>query len=63
MKKKIYVVTMLVGLISFTSCAKDECVCDNGVTITESDAKDTGVTLNEACEFTTKTSGSNCSIN
>jgi len=62
MKKKIYVVTVLVGLISFTSCAKDEeCVCSDSANLTESDAKDAGVTLETACELA-KIGDASCSI-
>jgi len=52
MKKLLFVTIVLGSTISLTACGKDEeCVCDNGIIITENDAKDTGATLSEACEF------------
>ncbi|MBL4668322.1 MAG: hypothetical protein JKY30_03570, partial [Flavobacteriales bacterium] len=48
--------------VAFTSCASgDECACDDGLTITEDDAKDSGVTLNEACNLA-KLRDSSCSL-
>ncbi|MEJ6736972.1 MAG: hypothetical protein QNK84_08035 [Flavobacteriales bacterium] len=52
MKKKIFITLVVGGLIFLTSCAKDEeCVCSNTDNITESDAKDVGVSLDTACEL------------
>ena len=52
MKKKI-ILTTIVGLSLFlTSCAKDEeCVCVNSANLTDSEAKDAGVSLETACEL------------
>ena len=62
MKKILYVAVIAFGSIAFTSCASgEECVCDNGVTITEDDAKDSSVTLSEACNLAIVT-GSDCEI-
>jgi len=50
MKNKIIITFVFVGLFSLSSCAIDEeCVCDNITNVTDSDAKDVGVTLDEAC--------------
>ena len=52
MKKKIFITMVLGGIIFLTSCAKDEeCVCNNSANITDSDAKDAGVSLETACEL------------
>ena len=52
MKKKIFITLVVGGLIFLTSCAKDEeCVCINSANITDSDAKDAGVSLDVACEL------------
>ena len=62
MKKILYVAVIAFGSIAFSSCASgEECVCDNGVTITEDDAKDSSVTLSEACNLAIVT-GSDCEI-
>jgi len=62
MKKILFTMLILGASVAFTSCAKDdECVCDNGVTLTEEDAKDDGVTLSEACDFA-ETGGATCNI-
>ena len=51
-----------VGSVAFTSCASgEECVCDNGVTITEDDAKDSGATLSESCALA-RAGGATCAI-
>jgi len=42
---------MFGGLTFLTSCAKDEeCVCNINPNLTESDAKDSGVSLAQACD-------------
>lgn len=62
MKKTFYLIIMAVVLTIVTSCAKnEECVCENTASITEEDAKDYGVTLNEACNLA-KFSDSSCTI-
>jgi len=51
MKNKIIVLLMFGGLTFLTSCAKDEeCVCNINPNLTESDAKDSGVSLAQACD-------------
>ena len=51
MKNKIILALILGANISLTSCAKDEeCVCNNSANISDSDAKDAGVSLETACE-------------
>jgi hypothetical protein len=62
MKKILYVALIAFGSVAFTSCASgEECVCDDGVTITEDDAKDSGATLSESCALA-RTGGADCSI-
>ncbi len=62
MKKLLYIGILMVGTAAFTSCASgDECKCDNGVTITEDDAEDSGVSLNEACNLA-KIGDSTCKV-
>ena len=62
MKKVLYFMIVMCGIISFTSCASpEECVCDSGLTITEEDAKDSNATLNEACNLA-KIGDSSCAI-
>jgi hypothetical protein len=60
--KNIFFTTIVIILTAtFTSCAPtEECVCDDK-TITESDAKDSNVTLEEACTLA-KYSNSSCKI-
>ena len=59
MKKFLLIVTIAFTVVS---CAKDEeCVCDNGVTLTESDAKDSNSTLAESCSLA-EVGGAKCSI-
>ncbi len=63
MKKKLYLAMVISGLCILTSCAKnEECVCNNTDNITESDAKDVGITLNEACDFAKSTADASCRI-
>ncbi|PJA09930.1 MAG: hypothetical protein COX70_00385 [Flavobacteriales bacterium CG_4_10_14_0_2_um_filter_32_8] len=62
MKKSLLFALIIGGTLSFTSCAKDEeCVCDNGVTITQADADDSGISLSEACDYA-GTGGASCSM-
>jgi hypothetical protein len=62
MKKILYVALIAFGSVAFTSCASgEECVCDNGVTITEDDAKDSGATLSESCAVA-KLADSSCAV-
>jgi hypothetical protein len=62
MKKRIFGTLVFIGLIFLTSCAKDEeCVCENSANITESDAKDVGVSLDTACGLA-KIGDETCSI-
>lgn len=62
MKKILYIALFLSSSVAFTSCASgDECSCDSGLTITEDDAKDSGVSLSEACTLA-KINDSSCSI-
>ena len=52
---------IIIGLATLSSCApSEECVCDDK-TITESDAKDSNVTLEEACTLA-RYSNSSCTI-
>jgi hypothetical protein len=60
MKKVIFI--MFVGLTLLSSCGKnEECVCDNSANLTESDAKDAGVSLGEACELA-KNGDATCNV-
>ena len=61
MKRLLYVVIILGGTVAFTSCGSDQCECDNGVTITEGDAEDSGVSLSEACDLA-KVADESCAI-
>ena len=62
MKKKIFITIIVGSMIFLTSCVKnEECVCTNSANITESDAKDHGVSLNEACELA-KVGDETCSL-
>ncbi len=62
MKRIFYVAIILAGTTMFTSCASgEECVCNNGVTITEDDAKDSGATLSESCAVA-RIGGATCEI-
>ncbi|MGB0882708.1 MAG: hypothetical protein ACPGSO_07115 [Vicingaceae bacterium] len=46
------IIILFGGALFLTSCAKgEECVCSNTATITEADAKDVGVSLEDACEL------------
>jgi hypothetical protein len=59
MKKLLYI--FMISLVTFISCtSSQECVCEN-FKITESDAKDTNATLEEACNLA-KFSDASCSI-
>ena len=50
MKKLLYITIIMAGTVAFTSCGKDEeCVCETGANITESEAEDAGVSLSTAC--------------
>ncbi len=50
--KKIMAIVVLGFVFILSSCAKDEeCVCEKSANITESDAKDVGVTLEDACQL------------
>ena len=63
MKKLAYIMIIISASTVFTSCAKDEeCVCDSGLTITEEDAKDTGSTLQEACDVAEISGSVSCEI-
>ena len=62
MKRRLIIVLVFGSLVFLSSCAKnEECVCDNIDNITESDAKDVGVSLNEACDLA-KIGDSSCII-
>jgi hypothetical protein len=62
MKKILYVALIAFGSVSFTSCASgEECVCDDGVTITEDDAKDSNATLSESSALA-RNGGATCEI-
>ncbi|PJB13817.1 MAG: hypothetical protein CO118_11850 [Flavobacteriales bacterium CG_4_9_14_3_um_filter_32_8] len=61
MKKSLLFALILGGVLAFTSCADEECVCDNGVTITQADADDSGISLSEACDYA-GTGGASCSM-
>jgi len=62
MKNKIVVALVFWGLLFLTSCAKNEtCTCDNTGNITETDAKDVWVSLNEACDLA-KTADATCEV-
>ena len=62
MKKLLYVAIIMGGTIVFTSCGKDEeCVCDNIPNLTESDADDAGVSLQEVCDLA-RNGDETCSI-
>jgi hypothetical protein len=62
MKNVLYIMIVMIGVVSFTSCASpEECVCDSGLTITEEDAKDSNATLSEACDLA-KIGDSSCAI-
>ena len=51
MKKRMFIALVFGGLIFLTSCAKDEeWVCNINPNLTESDAKDSGVSLAQACD-------------
>ena len=65
MKKLLFIAFIFGGAITFTSCGKDECKCDDGTTYTEADAKDAGTTLGEACttlDALKSINGGSCSI-
>ena len=52
MKNTIVIRLVFVGGFFLTSCAIDEeCVCVNINNITRADAKDVGVSLDEACDL------------
>ena len=60
-KNVFYLACIVMFSFSFTSClATEECICEN-ITITESDAKDSNVTLDEACTLA-QFSDPTCSI-
>ena len=62
MKNSLFILTVALGSFVFTSCASDEeCICDDGVTITENDVKDSGATLTEACNLA-QVGGASCSV-
>ena len=61
MKKILYCTIVIGGLFALTSCGTDQCECDNGVTITEGDAEDSGVSLSEACDLA-KVADETCAI-
>tara|TARA_B100000809_G_scaffold96463_1_gene95010 strand:- start:3545 stop:3736 length:192 start_codon:yes stop_codon:yes gene_type:complete len=62
MKKILYVAMITLFSVAFTSCASgEECVCDDGTTITENDAKDSGATLSESCAVA-KLADSSCVV-
>jgi len=61
MKKLLYLVIIMGGTIVLTSCGKDEeCVCDNGVTITEEDADP--ASLSDACDVAQISGSVTCEI-
>lgn len=63
MKKELLLTIVVGGVLFLSSCAKDEeCVCSNTANITESDAKDVGVSLEEACDFARATADESCKI-
>ncbi len=52
MNRRLLLGLVMCAFIFLNSCAKDEeCVCVNSANITESDAKDNGVSLDTACEL------------
>jgi len=62
MKNRILITLVLGTFIFLTACAKnEECVCNNSANITESDAKDNGVSLDTACELA-KNGDATCSV-
>ena len=62
MKKLLYVAVITCAAVTFISCGKsDECKCDSGLTYTEEDAKDAGVTLETVCA-TAKVGDESCAI-
>jgi hypothetical protein len=62
MKKILYIGVIAFGTLTVISCASgEECVCDDGVTITEDDAKDSGATLSESCAVA-RIGGATCEI-
>jgi len=62
MKNRISIMLVVGTLFLLTACAKnEECVCENSANITESDAKDVGVSLHTACELA-KNGDETCSL-
>ncbi len=62
MKKVLYFAVIMMGIVVVTSCGKDEeCVCDNGITFSEQDAQDQGVSLSSYCDLA-KVGDSSCEI-
>ena len=62
MKGKILMLLFIGSIVVLTSCGKnEECVCDNSENISDTDAKDAGVSLNEACELA-KNGDESCNI-
>ena len=62
MKKLLLYAFAIGGFLAFNSCAaEEECVCDNGVTLTEADAEDAGTSLSTACSFA-EVGGASCTL-